>query len=84
MHPGKLAFRMNFLTLPRPKPARIQVHEIRRAVIADTAALQIQGVRGEARAIDAGHAHIDGAPFHMQAMLGDSRALLMQIRVGLR
>jgi hypothetical protein len=72
------------LAPPRPKCARVQVHEIRLAVVSDAAAFQVQGAGGEIRAIDTGDADIDGASFDMQAVLSHSRALLVQMCVGLR
>ena len=65
------------LALPSPKRARIQVHEIRRPVIADAAALQFEVVSGETRAIRPDHADIGGSPLHMQAALRDTRSPVM-------
>src|ERR1700716_4553292 len=70
------------LTLPSSKRAGIQVYKIRCAIVSDAAASQALGVHGKSRAIDAGHAHIDGAPFHMQTLPGDTAALLTQLRIG--
>ncbi len=72
------------LALPGPKRPGIQVHEIRLAIISHPAPLQALGMGGEAGAIDAGQAYVDGAALHVQTVLGDALALLAQPGVGLR